>query len=906
MIRFSVWVYAALLKLIPGRFEEEFGQEAISVFERMVRDAAERGPLHMLRTILTGWSGVLLGVFEEAGEGFSAAVDRRGGGLSGLGLDLKRSLRSCLRRPVATATVVGTVGLAVGASTAAYSVVDGVLLRPLDYPDAHELMRIWQTRADWTNAPNAAMRALADRLNPHAPVYEDWRTLDTGFADLGAYIDAKFVLQGSDGAEALRGQEATSGFFRVLGVEPLLGRTLVERDDTEGAPPVVVLSEGLWRDRFSGDRDALGASLVIGGRPHDVVGVMPAGFAGPGDPFLDPLLPGGAPRLWTPLTDEARRGWKNVAVLGRTAAGVSPALAHERLVAAHAALTAAGADAGADARPVDRPLRGVRAVPLLESIVGDVRTTLWFLMGAVALVWAVAIVNLSNLLIGLGLERRQEVAVRSALGAGSARLLRGLLVDSGILAVAGGAVGTVAALLSIPVLVRLLPSTLPRQDAIGVSPGVLFWGIAVTGLTAVVVGVIPALLGARTPPQAALRQAPRGGSASLATGRVRSALVVSQVALAFALSLGAGLLAHSYFRLMSVERGFDTEGLVSLWVEPAADDHPSWVEYDQFITAIGEGLNAIPGVDAAPVNAMPLSGMSSMSRIEIERPGDRSDEVHALIAVAGPGYLPLLGIPVVQGRSFHAADDRESVPVALVNRTLAERHWPGHSAVGRSVYVDGSGPIEVVGVTADFRHEGLDKDVEATVFLSGRQSTRVTNEWILKLDGGVTDLATALREARGVVASVSPRTPVARVLVLDDAIARSVALPRFRTLFILGLAGVAALLALLGVYGVLAFSVSLRMREIGIRMALGAAGGTIVRSVLASGIGLFGVGLVLGLFLAWFAAGLIGGFLFEVSPLDFPTYLTVATALMVVGCFAAYLPARRAAAVDPLQVLTAE
>jgi predicted permease len=809
--------------------------------------------------------------------------------------DVRYGFRMVRRSPASAGVIVATVALAVGATTAVYSVINGVLLRPLPYDEPDRLARIWQTRPDWTDSPSSALRSFADRIMPNAPTYFDWLERDTGFGSLGAYVDASYVLQRAEGAEVLRGQEATSGLFETLGVEPILGRVLHPDDDAPGAPRVAVLSEALWKEYFGGGRAVLGAPVVLDGSPHTVIGVMPAGFQAPTNENLGPLLPTGAPRLWTPLSDEARRGDKSVSVIGRLEPGKAITTAAEQLGAAHRALAITYSG--------DERLGGIRVESLLDSVVGGVRSTLWFLLSAVALVLVVASVNIANILTALSLKRRRELAVRAAVGAGSSRLTRGVLAESAVLTILGGVGGVLVAWITLPLLVRYLPPTVPRHEAIGMSAAVLLCGIAVTGITALLVGTIPAIVAARADPQEAMRASARGLTAGRAVGRTRAALVVVEVALAFVLLVGAGLLTNSYLRLWSVERGFDSEGIVAMWVEPDRSAYPTRDEQERFVRTMRDRLEEIPGVSASAANNLPLSGLSSGTLITVERPGSEAEEVSGLLSVGLDNYLDVIGIPILVGRGFDSSDDRSAPAVAIVNQTMARRYWPNGEPIGKRLKIDDSEWIEIVGVADDVRHLGLATAVDPQVYLPASQSRRSTNEVVLRARG---DVGVAILRAREVVAEMSPMSPITRVLILDEAIATSVEVPRFRTFLIIGLAGLAAMLALLGVYSVLTFTVAQKTREIAVRMALGANADKVVMHVVGKGLSLTVTGVVAGLLIAWSVSDLVGQFLFEIPPNDPATYLGIVLGLLAVGCVAAYLPARRASGVDPAGVLKGE
>jgi predicted permease len=808
------------------------------------------------------------------------------------GLDLRGALNGLRSRPMTTLTVVATVALAVGATTSVYSVVHGVLLAPLPYPEPERLARVWQTRAEWGDSPEAEFRSAANRLGPLAPSYYDWLDVDVGFESLGAYVDAGYVLQQPDGAQVLRGQEATPGLFEALAIEPILGRRLQVPDDLVDAAPVVVLSESFWRGRYGGRPDALGTDLVLNGTPHTVVGVMPAGFGAPTSALRQTMLPPGDPMLWTPLSDEARRGWKNVSVIGRLRRGVPIEVASERLAAAQAGMTA-----------VYENYRGAWAEGLLDSIVGDVPSTLWFLLAAVGLVLLVATMNIAGILTASGLTRRREMAVRAALGASWGRLVRVLLVESAAMAAAGGLAGLLLAWITFPLLLRFLPPNLPRHDVIGMSASVMVFGLAVTGLAAILMGTLPAVLAARADPHDAIRTSARTFSSGRAAATVRAGLVVAEVSLAFVLLVGAALLGNSYSRLWSVERGFATEGLVAMRLEPDPGGDRSLEEEQELVRTLTTRLVELPGVRASAVNHLPLSGQRSATTVFIERPGAEPEIVReTLLTVVLDSYLDVVEIPVIAGRTFERGDAVGGPPVAIVSETMARRYWPGETVLGRRLrtFDDTTASLEVIGVAADVRHQGLDVAIAPTVYLPASQSRREINELVLRVRGDIED---AVASARAVIASSSPTTPVTRVTILDEAIGDSVAVPRFRTMLVVGLAGLAAVLALLGVYGVVSFVVAQRTKEIGVRMALGAHPLDEIRRVVGGGFKLGVAGAVLGLGIAWSAADAVAGFLFEITATDAPTYMSVVVGVLALVCVAAYVPARRAAIVDPIEAL---
>ena len=824
------------------------------------------------------------------------AFTRGGVSRNGWALDFNYAVRSIKRRPWASLMMIVTLALAIGATTSVYTVIDGVLLRPLPYQEPAELTRVWEVREDWLNSPNLVFRASAASIDPTAPTYFRWLEDGAGFEELGAYIDTNYALRTSTGAQAIRGQEATSGFFRTLGLEPLIGRGLQEADDPEGAPRVVVLSEAFWRDRFSGSHEGLGSVLNLDGEPHTIVGVMPSRFGGHPDQRSDSLLPPGPPQLWTQLGREARTGWKSIRVIGRLSGETSLRTARARL---HSVQQQIASERSAE-EAAQHGDRGVRVVRLLDSMVGDVRSTLWFLLAVTGLVLLVATVNIANILTARGLERRRELAVRSALGAAAGRLVRGQLVESMVLVTLGGAAGVATAWALLPVLLHNLPPGLPRTGEISMNFGVLACGLAATTLTAILAGTLPAVLATRTDPQEAMRTSTRSSTAGPGASRVRSALVAIEVALAFVLLVGAGLLSSSYSELWSQERGFDPSGIAAMWIEPDWALYREDEAYYQLVSSLDTQFNAEPNIEASACNNLPLSGLSSGTRITLENEGNTTSQVRALLSVGLPNYREIMRIPLRQGRDFTTADTRTSQPVAMVNETMARNAWPNQNPIGQRIKVDSSDWREIVGVVADSRHAGLAHAVDSKVYLTANQSDRTTSEWVFRVSG---DTAAGLARAKEILAAISPTSTVTRELILESTIADSVAIPRFRTLLVVGLAGLAALLALLGVYGMLTFAVTQRSKEIGVRIALGARSSQVIGRIVASGLTTALVGIAAGIPIAWLAADSVAPFLFRVAPNDPLTHLLIICGLLLTTVVAASLPARRAASVNPVNVL---
>jgi predicted permease len=874
--------------LVPSWLRDEVEGDLVERYAEVQRTSGRRAARRWLR-----WQLLALRPWglrrSRLATGNSGHVENGGGVMrGGWGMDLRHGLRAIRLRPGASLIVVVTAALAVGATTSVYSIVDGVLLRPLPYPESDRLARVWQTRNSLLDSPNSAFRSLASRYPVSVPTFNDWIEANTGFQSIGLYHNSSFVHQGVDGAEMLDGQAVTSGYFETLQISPLVGRTILPRDDEIGAPRIVVLSEGLWRDRFR-RADVLGTTMTLDGVPHMVVGVMPARFGA-----LEPEV-----NLWTQLSDADKQGERDssyLSVVGRLANGLSLDDAAERLGVVQARL--------AQRYPDDYRGIGSRVEGLLDSLIGDVRATLWFLLGAVSLVLMVATLNITNILSVIGLSRRGDLVVKAALGAGSGRLMRGLFVESAVLASMGGVAGIALAAISLPLLVGLVPASVPRSEMISLSPEVLAFGVILTALVTLLVGTLPAITAARTHPQESMRSAARGMTTGKGGGRLRSGMVVAEVAFAFILLVAAGLLGSSFANLWSVDRGFATEGLVVVSVAPDPGEYPDREGRERFVRELRARFDAIPGVAASAVNQVPLRGSFLTATYFAERLDGETERATVLISVGLENYLDFMEIPVLAGRGFTATDTRDAPPVGIVNEAMAQALWPGIDALGKRVRSGDDAPwFEIIGVARNVQHQGLMTDAQPKLYLPAAQSARPMDYWVLRVRG---DMGGTIDLARHAVSAQSPTTPIRSVQILEETISASVAVPRLRMFFVVGLSAFASVLALLGVYGVVTFAVTQRRKEIGVRMALGANVDGVVRGVVGSGLKLAAAGVAAGLLIAWPAAGRLEAFLFGVGATDVTIFATIGFGVTAVSGLAAYLPARRAATVNLASVLNGE
>lgn len=803
--------------------------------------------------------------------------------------DMRQAVRGLRLRIGFAATVVTTVALAVGATTSVFTVVNGVLLKPLDFEEPDRLVLAWQTRPEWLDHDNPQLKAFGRRFPLSVPTFFDWEAARTSFESMGIYANTSLVLQSATGAELVRGLEVTSGVFRALGTDAALGRALVAGDDLEDAPPVVVLSQGIWRDRFGADPEIVGRSLSFDGIPRVVVGVMPEGFT----------VPGQGGRVWASLVREEwnlDRDSQSYTVLGRLRDGASVESAQEDLFAVQERLGAEYPDIQGDMR--------ARVEGALGYLVGDVRDTLIFLLGAVGLVLAIACVNIANMLSVHGLARGRELAVKAALGASRVQLVRLLLTESAVLAAIGGLGGLVIAVVTLPSMTKMLPASLPRSGDVGIDARVLLFGIGVTAATAILVGIIPAIQAGRTDPHQMMTTTARGMSGGVFSRRLRAGLVVTEIAFSFVLLTSAGLLASSFGQLWSVDRGFASEGLVVLSIEPDPAVYPEREDRAMYASQLRSRFEGIPGVDVTRTNQVPLSGSVSTTTYQIQRPGGGEDPASVMISLVDPNYFEVMEIAPSAGRLFEAGDTEGAPFVGIVNSSMARRYWPEEAAVGRQLRAGPEEPwVTVVGVVRDVRHSGLASDPQPKLYVPALQNHRDAGSWILRVQG---DPAAVIELARGAAATVSSTTPVRRVQILDEHIAESVAVPRFRALFVSGLALMATVLALLGVYGVVSFAVSQKVRELAVRMAIGAHPRDVVASTVRRGIALAAGGVGLGALIALGLSSYVEGFLFEVDPLNPRAYLLVALTVGAVGVGASWIPARRASRVDPVSVLKAE
>jgi predicted permease len=803
--------------------------------------------------------------------------------------EFRFAIRSLRRSPTLVLAVVLTLALCIGATTAVFSVVYAVLFRPLPFADPEGLLLV---REVWRGSPGAMS----------AGNWADTRRADRLFQHLVPMQGARVNLAGADVPENVTGARVGADFFTMLGVGPALGRGFLPEEDRPGSDGVVVLSDRLWRRRFGADPGIVGRDVRIDGVPRQVIGVMPRS--------LDYTLYD--EDLWLPIALTADRTAEHdehyLLVLGRLKPGVTMAQVGPELDRIARDLRESFPDDNAD--------RGLAATRLHEELVNDYRPRLFILMGAVGFVLLIACANIANLLLARATARSRETAIRAAVGAGRGHILRHALAESLVLAAAGGLLGIVTAYWGVAGLVAAGPADVPRLALARVDAPALGFVLLLTLLSGFVFGLGPAARMAAQLPQEALKEGGRTGSAGR-RDRLRGALVVGEIALALVLLTGAGLLIRSAVALDDVDPGFDPRGVLVARVSLPASGYDTPERSEQAFARIAERLEHAPGVTAAGlVTVAPFEDGSTNGLSPEGRPRDIASTIQAALRIVTPGYFRTMDIGVRRGRVFTAEDRAGASLVMVINETLARQAWPGEDPIGKRVACCESAPDgsprwkTVVGVVADVRAYGLGQAPPPEFYLPMTQAPGVAWQWIdrtmtlaVRTQGDPVALAGAMRDA---VWGVDRSLPVYSIGTMDDRRTASLASSRFSTMLLTVFGGIALLLAAIGVYGVISYGVTQRSQEIGIRVALGASHGRVLRLVVGHAAALTGVGLAVGLTGALLLSRFMGGLLYEVSPTDPPTLAAGVLVLALVALAAAVVPARRAARVDPAVALRAE
>jgi putative ABC transport system permease protein len=810
--------------------------------------------------------------------GFMRAISRLG-----VLRDARYAVRMLVHTPGFSLVAMLTFAIGIGVNTAVFSVVDGVLLRPLPYPKANEITMVWldntrqKIKEDITSFPN----------------YRDWRDQNTSYAHLAGVTEASFTLTGAGEPERLEGVIATANYFDVMGVGAIHGRVFTSQNETPGQDGVIVISEGLWQRRFGGAQDVLGRTISLNGRPHEIIGVMPASLKWPG-----------SPEVWKPLapdqgTADARNSFW-LPVMGRLKPGVSVEQAQTEMSGISARI--------ADAYPSMRGF-GAYVVGLQEQMVGSVERPLIVLMAAVAFVLLIACANLANLMLGRTAARRKELAIRTALGAGRARIIRQIVTESLVLAFAGGGFGVLLAYWARTFFVTLGGDRIPRADLIALDGRVLGFAAIAATVAALLSGLVPALDASRSTLNDALREGGRQGGGA-ASGRTRSVLVAAEVALALVLLTGAGLLLRTLWSMQRLDRGFSVDRIATATISLPGASYQSTADVRAFYGRLLDRIRSLPGVESAATTTgvlMPLLANSSIFTIEGRPLPPPEERIEYPVERVSPQYFETLGIRLARGRTFTDQDHPDAPVVIVINETLAKLGWPDQDPIGRRMRSGGEQSrapwMTVVGVIKDVHRGEVKRAVRPELYMCANQITPRTQMLVVRTAG---DPAAIIPAVRRELRDLDPQLPLFRVNTLAGSLSDTLVQPRFQATLLAGFAAMALLLAAVGIYGVTSTAVSQQIQEVGVRMALGARRADVLSLMLRRHLRPALAGVVIGLASSILLSRSLQSLLYGVNAGDPVTLVLMAFALIAVASAACWIPVRRATRVDPLVALRAE
>ena len=812
--------------------------------------------------------------------------------------EIRYALRSVAKTPGFAVVAILTVALAIGANTAVFSLINALLIRPLPYRAAQELCLLWERFPDMG----------LDRIPVSAPEYNDYEKQVRSFDKIAAFNYADFNLAAGGMPERIQGAVVTPSLFPLLGIEPVNGRAFAADEWGEGHDDVVVISARLWQRRFNSDSAVVGNKLLLNGRSFTVIGVMPASFQFPiplfnvqGGSFAGPV------DIWKPIAftkDElSSRGSRSYGVIGRLRKGVSATQAQ----AEFDAITAQWKKDYADNYDGTSSF-GAKVYPLHDQVIGSMRPALLMLLGSVALVLLIACANLATMLLARAGAREREFAIRVALGAGPMRVLRQVLTESVILAVAGGVAGTLLAIWGLGLLRAFGAQTVPRIAEVNLDSVVLAVTLVVSVCTGIIFGIAPALASAKPEMTSALKEGGRGSTSGLRRNRLRNALVVTEIAFALVLLVGAGLLLKSFARLQQVDPGFNPKNVLTAELALPPLKYPRGKPVIDFYNELYRRVKALPGVEAAAFTTiLPLSGTNSdssfaiegMDRMQMKVPPDEE------IRDVTPEYFQVLQTPLLHGRVFNESDTADAPLVATINQALAHKYFGETDAVGKRITQSdptkpGAKWVTIVGVVSDIRHRGLDEDAKPEYYLPHTQQPSRAMTLAVRSTQDPRGLTNSIRAA---LRELDPEQPMANVRTFEQVASDSLAPRKLSVVLLAVFAGVALLLAAIGIYGVMSFLVVQRTHEIGVRMALGAQRSDVLRLVVGHGLKLLAIGSAIGLIMAAAGTPLLSALLYNVRAFDLTTFAIVAGTLAVVALLASYIPARRATRADPMLAL---
>jgi len=799
--------------------------------------------------------------------------------------DLRYAVRMLIKKPSFTVVVIAALALGIGANTAIFSIVNSILLKPLPYPDPGRLVMVWMDNK----------RMNVDQDIHSYPNYVDYRDQNEVFESLAAYYGVSVSLVGDGEPERILGAASTASLFTVLGVNPQIGRVFNESEEQAGQNRVAVLSYGLWQRRFGKDPNLIGQQIQVSDTPRTVIGIMPPSFE----------YPSKDSDIWIPLTvsddDKQARSSFGYYSIGRLKPGVS--------------IDRGRAEMGAIASNLEHQYPeldgfGVNLVPLHQQVTGKVRPALLVLLGTVAFVLLIACANVANLLLARAAGREREIAIRTALGASRRRLIRQLLTESALMGLAGGVLGLVLAKWGLTALIALSPEDIPRLAQIGIDARVLGFTLLVSLLTGLAFGLVPAIQASRPDLNESLKESGRSTTGGVERRRVRSALVVLEVALSLVLLIGAGLMIKSFSRLQKVDLGFNPDRLVSMNIQLSRSKYQG-TSSGQFFRQLLERVEAMPGVESAgAISAIFIDALPNSTNFSIEGrpPFAPAEQIETPVDTVTPSYFRTMGISLLLGREFSEQDGLDRQPVAIINDTFAKRFWPGEDPIGKRFRFGGersNAPwMTIVGVVGDMRRTGLDVDVRCETFLPYTQRRFVGFlSLVVRAKPGVGPIANAVRDQ---VWAIDPSQPVSHIRTMDQMLDGMMAQRRLNMVLFALFGGLALILAAVGVYGVISYTVTQRTHEIGIRIALGASRGDVLGLIIRNGMSLVLIGVAIGLVAAFGLTRLMTSLLFGVSATDMVTFLAISGILTGVALAACLVPAARALKTDPMIALRYE
>jgi putative ABC transport system permease protein len=813
-------------------------------------------------------------------------AERKSNMFSDLGQDIRYGLRMLMRAPAFTAIAVLALALGIGANSAIFSVVDAILLRPLPYKNPDQLVMVWENGTHLGFPKNT----------PSPANFIDWQQQNTVFSGMAAFAERSFNLTGVGEPERLDGRRVSANLFDLLGVKPILGRNFVPQEDRPGTK-VAILNESLWKRRFGSDPSVIGRALTLNGESYTVVGVLPRSVR-------LPAFGNWRDQVWVPLafsSEEAtNRGDHFLEVIARMKPGVTLQKARAEMETIAARL--------AQEYPKYNLRIGAVVNPLHEEIVGNMKPALLILLGAVAFVLLIACANVANLLLARAAVRQKEIALRLALGADRLRLTKQLLVESVMLSLLGGIVGLGLAYAGLNVLTRFIPPDIAHAETIGIDAKVLVFTLVVAVVTGVLFGLAPASQASHFNLNDTLKEGGRDSGAGVRGKRLRSSLVIAEVAVSFILLIGAGLLINSFMHLRNLDPGFRADHLLTMKVDLSDVKYPNRERRITFFEEALRRVRELPGVQSVAVASnLPLTYNGDSMSIGVEGlpdppPDQRADVIYRAI---GPGYFGTMGIPIVRGRDFTDQDTADTRYVAIIGEKTAQNYWPGQDPIGKRIKPGSSTADapwrEVIGVAKDVRQNDFIAPPKMQMYFSYRQLRDLApNALVVRTSVDPLSLAMPVRNA---IWSVDKDQPVADIDSMDHVVAAAVARQRFSMLLLAIFAGLALVLAAVGIYGVMSYSVAQQTREIGIRMALGAKRSDVLKMTVKQGLKMVGFGLVIGLALSFVLTRVMATLLFGISATDPVTFVSISFVLIAVALLASYIPALRATKVDPMVAL---